>query len=171
MTARYVRLRPTRSYGNACMRVELYGTTSGGKDTSKVVLSFKLFYHFLSTDIWLQISHVFIFLGCSKEPIGVRWGGSIKDHRITSSSNNGPDSLPYMARLDGPGGWSPRTTTNNSDFLQIDLGSVYLLCGVATQGGGERRQWTSSYTIATSLDGTTWVSAKDNNVDKVCCCL
>lgn len=168
MTARFVKFLPTRSYGNACMRVELYGTTSGGENILKVVLGVKLFYHLLCLNDWSDKSRVHVYLGCSKEPIGVRLGGTIKDHRITSSSNNGPESSPCMARLHGSLGWSPRTTTNDSDFLQIDLGSVYLLCGVATQGGREGSQWTSSYTIATSLDGSTWVSMKENHTDKVC---
>ncbi|EDO48087.1 predicted protein, partial [Nematostella vectensis] len=87
----------------------------------------------------------------------------IEDHRIPSGAfsasssynfNHGPD----RARLNQPNGhgrtgaWSARDK-NRNQWLQVDLGAVSRLTGVATQGRHDAHQWVTSYTLAFSKDG------------------
>ena len=39
-----------------------------------------------------------------------------------------------MDAFNGVNAWIPSSNINSNDYLQIDLGSVYFVCGVATQG-------------------------------------
>ncbi|XP_068697587.1 neuropilin-2-like [Montipora foliosa] len=50
--------------------------------------------------------------------------------------------------------WCPRTTTNRSDYLQIDLGSVGSVCAIATQGTMSPF-YSTSYKLQSSVSGTT----------------
>ena len=73
-----------------------------------------------------------------------------------------------MGRLNGKeSSWLPINTLSDDDFLQIDLGSVYSLCGVATQGSPKADEWTKTYKISTSLDNSTWTAYAENNSVKV----
>ena len=72
-----------------------------------------------------------------------------------------------MGRLNGQASWLPSNTLSDDDFLQIDLGSVYSLCGVATQGSRNANEWTKTYKIMTSLDNSIWTSYAENNRVKV----
>ena len=75
----------------------------------------------------------------------------IPDQRFSSSSSLGGHS-PSDGRLKGSNAWIPATNNDNNDFLQIDLGSLYFVCGVATQGNPNNDYWTKTYKIETSLD-------------------
>ena len=74
---------------------------------------------------------------------------------------------PGNGRLNGIKGWCPRTSSDRTDYLQVDMGSVHSVCAVATQGfkGGTWR--TTSYKLHLSTDGVTWDSYKEKNVEKV----
>ena len=66
--------------------------------------------------------------------------------------------------------WAPSDNNNANDYLQIDLGYEFIICAVATQGHGKvggASEWTTKYKIQLSLDGTTFVTYQENNVDKV----
>ena len=82
-----------------------------------------------------------------------------------------PDSVdscyPGNGRLHGIKGWCPKTSSDKTDYLQLDTGSVHYVCAVATQGfkGGTWR--TTSYKVHLSTDGVTWNSYKENNIEKV----
>ena len=75
-------------------------------------------------------------------------------------------------RLTGPrAGWAPTSADRDSktSFLQIDLGAVYSICAVATQGvnGYGFNEWTKSYKLQLSLNGRTWTYYKADVTDKV----
>ena len=74
----------------------------------------------------------------------------------------------YKGRLNGDGAWSPSTDNNANDFLQINLQYEFVICAVATQGKSSGNDWTEEYKLQLSLNGTYWVTYKENNVDKVC---
>ena len=82
-----------------------------------------------------------------------------------------PDSVDSCysgnGRLHGIKGWCPKTSSDKTDYLQLDTGSVHYVCAVATQGfkGGTWR--TTSYKVHLSTDGVTWNSYKENNIEKV----
>ena len=61
----------------------------------------------------------------------------------------------------------PSSNSDANDFLQIDLGSVYFVCGVATQGHPREDDWTKTYKIGTSLNNVNWTIYVEDNVEKV----
>ena len=100
-----------------------------------------------------------IFLGCACDPVGVSDSSVISDQRFSASSYYSDLFIsfsPSDGRLKGSNVWIPATNHNNRDFLQIDLGSLYFVCGVATQGRTTQVQWTKTYKIETSLDNVMW---------------
>ena len=60
-------------------------------------------------------------------------------------------------------------TKNNitNEYLQIDLGGVYWVCGVATQGRSVDDEWTTKYKINLSMNNITWNIYQWNGSDKV----
>lgn len=69
------------------------------------------------------------------------------------------DESPFLGRLEesrGDGAWCPSTRGDKTDYLQVDMGKVYFVCGVATQGQRIGAYWTNSYKLQFSLDGDTY---------------
>ena len=84
----------------------------------------------------------------------------------STSFNNGIYA-PSNGRLNGDiMAWAP-SGNDNPDYLQIDLQYEYVICAVATQGAAENDEWTTKYKIKLSLDGNSFVTYQENNVDKV----
>ena len=80
--------------------------------------------------------------------------------------------LPHMQLNNGRGAWEPKTTTDPTDYLQIDLLYEYVICAVATQGNPPTQsvgaqEWTTEYKLRFSLNGTTFLPYKENKLDKV----
>ena len=107
-----------------------------------------------------------IFLGCVLGPVGVSDSSVISDQRFSASSSLSGRS-PSDGRLKGSNAWIPATNNDNNDFLQIDLGSVYFVCGVATQGNPNGNDWTKTYKIETSLDNVVWTFYSEGGSEKV----
>ena len=91
---------------------------------------------------------------------------AISDQRFSSSSSLSGSS-PSDGRLNGFNAWIPSTNNDNNDFLQIDLGSLYFICGVATQGNPNGNDWTETYTIETSKDNDVWTFYSEGSSEKV----
>ena len=95
---------------------------------------------------------------------------TIPDVRMTASTFASSVYYPYYGRLNenrGYRAWCPKTKTDRTDYLQVDMGTVYSVCAVATQGNGQGSYWTTSYKVHLSTDGITWNTHKENNVEKV----
>ncbi|EDO44994.1 predicted protein, partial [Nematostella vectensis] len=81
----------------------------------------------------------------------------IPDECITASSSS-PHSAPIYARLNcNEGAWSA-SSDSKDHFLQIDLGAVYDVTSVATQGDGDRGDYVTAYKLKYSLDGVFFFS-------------
>ena len=106
------------------------------------------------------------FLGCVLDPVGVSDSSVISDQRFSASSSLSGRS-PSDGRLNGSNAWIPATNNDNNDFLQIDLGSVYFVCGVATQGNPNNDHWTKTYKIKTSLDNVWGAFYSEGGSEKV----
>ena len=106
------------------------------------------------------------FLGCVLDPVGVSDSSVISDQRFSASSSLSGRS-PSDGRLNGSNAWIPATNNDNNDFLQIDLGSLYFVCGVATQGNPNNYYWTKTYKIETSLDNVVWTFYSEGGFEKV----
>ena len=108
----------------------------------------------------------FFFLGCVLDPVGVWDSSVISDQRFSASSSLSGRS-PSDGRLNGFNAWIPSTNNDNNDFLQIDLGSLYFVCGVATQGIPTIDHWTKTYKIKTSLNNVVWTFYSEGGSEKV----
>ena len=113
-----------------------------------------------------------LFVHCGSEcgAVGVGDRNIIPDVRITASTYYDSNYYSYYGRLNGTrgyGAWCPTTTSDRTDYLQVDMGAVHSVCAVATQGEIALSEWTTSYQLHLSTDGVTWNSYKENNADKV----
>ena len=105
-------------------------------------------------------------LACTGEAVGISSSSTIRDYRFSASSTLS-SSRPSNGRLNGVNAWIPSSNSNSNDYLQIDLGSVYFVCGVATQGNPSADDWTKMYKIETSIDNTNWEFYTEDNAVKV----
>ena len=102
-------------------------------------------------------------------PVGVEDINKIPDARMTASVYQNIFAYPYYGRLNERRGdrWCPKTPYDRSDYLQVDMGAANLICAVATQGMKGSTDRTTSYKLRISLNGVTWKSYTENNVEKV----
>lgn len=65
------------------------------------------------------------------------------------------------------GAWCP--LNNTGQWLQIDLGHLHVVTGVATQGRNStlEQMWVETFELAFSKDDKTWDTYKENNITKV----
>ncbi|XP_067026815.1 uncharacterized protein [Acropora muricata] len=103
---------------------------------------------------------------CRMNSVGVSNSSIIYDQRFSASSSLS-SSCASKGRLNGASAWIPNSNNNNNDYLQIDLGSVYVVCAVATQGNPSANDWTETYKIKTSLDNVNWQWYQENNTVKI----
>ena len=124
-----------------------------------------------STGFFFLIISFLLFLGLSVcGPVGVDDRNTISDSKMTASTINSSSYYAYYGRLNesrSQGAWCPKTATDRTDYLQVDMGAVYSVCAVATQGHRLGDYWTTSYKVHLSTDAVTWSSYKENNVEKV----
>ncbi|XP_073243406.1 lactadherin-like [Porites lutea] len=101
----------------------------------------------------------------------------IPDNRMTASSSYQMSEQPHYGRLNETrqnGAWCPKSTNSSVilvdkgiEYLQVDMGIVYYVCAVETQGRAAASEWVTGYTLHFSLDGIIWNSYYENNVEKV----
>ena len=92
------------------------------------------------------------------------------DARMTASTVFDIRFYPYYGRLHenrGYGGWCPRTVSDRTDYLQVDMGIMLSVCAVATQGERINSEWTTSYKLQLSTDGVNWNVFEEINTAKV----
>ena len=99
-------------------------------------------------------------------------GGRIPDNSFSASSIFKAIYAAKYGRLNGRRAWEPKTTTDPTDYLQIDLLYEYVICAVATQGSPPTQsptaqEWTTEYKLRFSLNGTTFFPYKEKKTDKV----
>ena len=95
---------------------------------------------------------------------------AIPDSRMTASSFYNSYQYSYYGRLNesrGYGGWCPQNKSDRTEYLQVDMGEVRFVCGVATQGAQRYSARTTSYKLKLSTNGTTWSIYKETNIEKV----
>ncbi|XP_072174633.1 lactadherin-like [Diadema setosum] len=92
-------------------------------------------------------------------PLGLE-SGAIPDSSITASSYYNSEVYPRFARLNGPHRWCS-SESNTDQWLRIDLGEVFMVTGVITQGRANTERWVTSIHISTSLNDIDWIFAID----------
>ena len=102
---------------------------------------------------------------CRMIPLGVSGPSKIPDRNITASSQYSPSYIPAYGRLNGTrgDGWCSSVSNSTFDWLQVDLGKISPLCAVATQGDVNGNEWTVSFRLFFSSDGTIWRTYRNAN--------
>ncbi|KAK3754635.1 hypothetical protein QZH41_014922, partial [Actinostola sp. cb2023] len=105
---------------------------------------------------------------CSSHSVGVPSPIIVPNHRFTASSYYSNSYKPSGGRLSVYGSWLPRTSSQH-EYLQIDLGDVFLICAVLTQGNGySKNNWVTNYKILFSDDNKSWTTYSEKlGVEKV----
>lgn len=100
--------------------------------------------------------------------LGAAYGGKLPDSSFTATSVYSR-YLPKHGRLhNSPRGWCSRPRGNTPhEYLQVDLGRVFHVCAVATQGNPNQNEWTKTFKLKFSLDGSKWSVYQENGADKV----
>jgi len=102
--------------------------------------------------------------------VGVADRNIILDARMTASTNYSSNYYPYYGRLNEQRGravWCAKTTSDRTDYLQVDMGTVHSVCAVAIKGAPKDAVWTTSFKVHLSTDGVIWNAYKENNKEKV----
>ena len=95
---------------------------------------------------------------------------AIPDSRMTASSFYNSYRYSYYGRLKesrGYGGWCPQNKSDRTEYLQVDIGEVRFVCGVATQGRRLGPQRITSYKLQLSTNGIAWNIYRETNIGKV----
>ena len=87
---------------------------------------------------------------------------------MTASSLRNNSQAAY-GRLNGNrgDGWCTKEAAQNDDWLQIDLGKRFDVCGVATQGDINGNKWVTDFKMSYLSGGRIWTLYKDGNEDVV----
>ena len=107
-----------------------------------------------------------LIAACQMQAIGLASNDTLPDASFSASTER-TNLEAFKGRLNAYSGWSPSRNDRRYDYLQIDLQYEFLICAVATQGRSTFDDWTTEYKLQLSLDGSTFVTYKENNVDKV----
>ena len=88
--------------------------------------------------------------------------------RINASSEFDASTPASSGRLNYTAGPSWCASSRDSTpYLQVDLGSVYILCAVATQGNSQADQWVKTYQVQYSTDGSKWEIYQEKGQNRV----
>lgn len=111
---------------------------------------------------------------CFYNAVGIANQSVILDNQMIASSFYnffGVNDAPHYGRLHGKrgDGWCA-STRNGNDWLQVDLGRIFQLCGVATQGDGNSGfgdEWVIDFKLSYSLNENNWTIYEDGNGTEV----
>ncbi|CAB4016564.1 Hypothetical predicted protein [Paramuricea clavata] len=104
------------------------------------------------------------------KPLGMT-SGKIPDDAITASSVDSSNYKPSYARLTKAGSscsWAPTRAGQIGSWLQVDLGQLSTVTGIATQGiCSSANQWVKSYSVSYSNVPNSWTPYKESGNVKV----
>ncbi|KXJ16681.1 Lactadherin [Exaiptasia diaphana] len=107
-------------------------------------------------------------LDCSEMSIGVENKDIIPDSSFSASSYYSSLYMPWYGRLGQSRPWATKRNNDSSDYLQIDLGKPFTVCGVKTQGTAyTHMEWVTTFKLMFSLDGKKWETYKQKGKEKV----
>ena len=67
------------------------------------------------------------------------------------------------------GAWCAEEKGDLAPYLEVDLGSLHVICAVATQGNSKADQWVETYQLQSSSDRKTWTDYKEGGQVRVGC--
>ncbi|CAB4040679.1 Hypothetical predicted protein, partial [Paramuricea clavata] len=98
------------------------------------------------------------------KPLGMR-SGKIPDDAVTASSTISSGYKPSYARLTRVGSscsWAPPAAGRIGSWLQVDLGKVTTVTGIATQGSCDSKEWVKSYSVSYSNEHNSWTPYEES---------
>jgi hypothetical protein len=98
--------------------------------------------------------NVYSFKDRCAMPIGLE-DGRITEGQFSASSYYTSYLSPRYGRINFDYGWRPRQR-NRHQWLQVDLGDIITIKGIATQGSRRYNYWAKSYRVSYSNDGIGW---------------
>ena len=123
-------------------------------------------YILVEGDLDCLINSLCLFIAC--KAVEVTDPKKIPDDRMTASTVYSSGYQPYYGRVNTKRGsrWCPTSTSDRTDYLQVDMGAVHSVCAVATQtlNSGE---YAKTYYLRLSVDGVTWNTYEENKAKKV----
>ena len=98
-------------------------------------------------------------------PVGISDTSVIPDSQLTASSYFDVHFQAAYGRLNGNrgDGWCASEPSGTDDWLQVDLGTTFQVCAVATQGDVDGDEWITDFKLSYSSDGNNWTTYKDSN--------
>ena len=93
--------------------------------------------------------------------------GFYPDMSVSSSQFNASTSASHSSMscaVDFP--WCANRS-DLSPYLEIDLVDVHVICALSTRGNPQGDHWVETYTLQSSLDGTTWTEYKEGDQQRV----
>jgi hypothetical protein len=112
----------------------------------------------------------FIQASCTDpKPLGMS-SGKIPDNAITASSTYSNSYKPSYARLKKTGSscsWAPTSAGRTGSWLQVDLGQLTTVTGIATQGTCYSGEWAKSYSVSYSNEPNSWTLYEESGNVKV----
>ena len=88
----------------------------------------------------------------------------LEDGSISNSGLSAISGTATNGRLYGTSSWC---ALSSHDYLQINLGGVKILTGIATQGDPGGSKYVTSYSISFSEDGMSWEEYKNSTNSKM----
>nr|XP_054757142.1 retinoschisin-like [Lytechinus pictus] len=87
------------------------------------------------------------------EPLGME-DSAILNESLDASSER---LLVSFARLNGPSGWMPEPSPDDSNpWIQADIGVLRDIIGVQLQGNADDDNWVTTYRVRLSINGSVW---------------
>ena len=127
--------------------------------SDKKIFPYACFFAFLFL-FFLEITLPAFEPGCH-QPLGMQ-SGSISDESIRASSSQDRYHGPYRARLhlkkEGilSSAWSAKYN-DRKQWIIVNLGSLFTITRIATQGRNDKDQWVKSYRMDYSKYGLSWI--------------
>ena len=102
---------------------------------------------------------------CFFNAIGVSRPEKIPDNQMTASTYYGSGFMPKHGRLYDSRGdaWCALAKDGTNDWLQVDFGTLFVVCAVSTQGDKSGNERVTEYRLSSSLQGSFWNSYTDKN--------
>ncbi|KAL9951279.1 hypothetical protein ACROYT_G043917 [Oculina patagonica] len=99
-----------------------------------------------------------VITNCYDNPIGVADVAKIPDAKMSASSQYGSNYQAAYGRLNGDrgDGWCAGSKSSNNEWLQVDLGKSYTVCGVATQGDRNGNEWVTGFKLYFAESTNSW---------------
>ena len=107
----------------------------------------------------------FFFLAACFTALGME-SRKVKDSAITESSALRPTTRGGKARLNYRAGAWYAALNDKSPYIQVNLGQMVNVTGLATQGSTSG-QYVTQYRVSYSADGAVWRNYTENGVTKV----